>query len=101
MRRILLSLVLVLAISGFVVAESTSNIRTDFYIGSLSTDSSEQNLFSNIIDWKSLTPYGIATLIALAVILAISQKVLKRKKKINKKKFPKTKKARRKSEVYK
>ncbi|MFH1238270.1 MAG: hypothetical protein ABIH79_01940 [archaeon] len=101
MRRTLLSLVLVLAISGFVVAESTSNIRTDFYIGALSTDSSEQNFLSNMIDWNSLTQYGIATLITLAIIMAISQKVLKHKKKINKKKFPKTKKARRKSEVYK
>ena len=96
MRGILLSLILVLAISGFVVAESTSNIRTDFYVSALSTDSSKQLSFSDTINWKPLITYGIATLIALAVIVTVLQRVLKSKKKTRTKKLQKTKKARRK-----
>ncbi|MEA3248663.1 MAG: hypothetical protein U9Q73_03075 [Nanoarchaeota archaeon] len=67
MKGVLLGLILILATSGFVIAEPTSNIRTDFYISAPSTDFSEQNFFSNMIDWKSLAQYGIATLIALTI----------------------------------
>ncbi|MCK5321014.1 hypothetical protein KAJ38_00370 [Candidatus Pacearchaeota archaeon] len=92
MRKILLSLILILAISGFVIAESTSNIRTDFYVSALSADSSEQNSLQDTINLRSLITYGIATLIALAVIVTVSQRVLKSKMK----RSPKPKKARRK-----
>ena len=92
----LLSLILILATSGFVAAESTSDTRIDFYVSALSTDSSEQNFFSNTTKSKHLVTYGIIASIALAVIVLISQKILKHKEKIKREKFQKVKKARRK-----
>ena len=95
MRKILLSLVLINITSGFVIAESTSSIRTDFYVSALSTDSSEQQ-FPNSTNNKSLIISCIATLITLAIIILILQKILKKKKRAKTKKFKKIKKARRK-----
>ena len=73
MRCILLSLILVLATSGFVIAESTSDIRTDFYISTLSTDSIEQQSSFNTTNWII---YGNTTLIIIIVTIIISQKDL-------------------------
>ena len=96
MKNIFIGLILILITSGFIVAEPISDIRTDFYVSTLSTNSSEQNFFSNTISQKSLTPYCIALLIALAIIIVILQKILKHKEKEKTKKFQKIKKARRK-----
>ena len=101
MRGALLSLILVLVTSGFIVAEPTSDIRTDFYVNALSTDSPEQHPLSDATSWKSLITYWIAALIALAIIVVILQKVFKGKKKTQTKNLKKLKRLVVKSEVYK
>lgn len=81
MRYILLSLILVLVTSGFVLAESTSNIQTDFYISNISSDFSGQDIFSGKVNEEYSIKYWISILVIITVTLFILQKILKSKQK--------------------
>lgn len=96
MKRVLLGLILILAVSGFVIAKPTSDIRTDFYVSALAVNSPGQNFFLNFLDFKSLVFYGIIGLIVVAIVVVILRKFLKSNRKIPKKKIRRIKKARRK-----
>ena len=85
MRHILLSLILILVASGFVFAEPTSSIETNFYVSNISSDLSEQGIFSVTGNKDFSISYWIYIII-IAVIIFILRKILKGKRKVKGKK---------------
>jgi len=100
MRGLVPGLLLVLILSGLVVAESSSTIRRDFYISEQKINDTPvvQNNSSQTGNWKGYLLLAIIVLIALVAIFVtlLKSAVAKKVRKKTKKKAGKSRKTRRK-----